>query len=103
MFVILCYSDVLHRTIAALVGCALSLGLLGLVKEAPTIDAVSSWIDAGTLLLIFALMIIAQVNHHFAVVFMYSFRYHLFYKSVTLNWGINISVSPSSETQNQRI
>lgn len=50
--------DIAHRTLIAFVGSFCMLGLLLVANEAPTIDEVMTWVDFGTLGLLFGMMLI---------------------------------------------
>lgn len=50
-------SEVIHRCYATFIGSFLALGLVSLVHEMPELPQIISMIDAGTLMLLFAMMI----------------------------------------------
>lgn len=53
-------SEVVHRTVAALLGSFVALFALTVVQGAPELDRVTSWLDVGTLALLFSMMLIVN-------------------------------------------
>ena len=54
-------SELLHRTLAAIVGSFVVLGLLMLANKAPSMATVVTWIDAAALSLLFGMMVLVGV------------------------------------------
>lgn len=50
--------DLLHRTVAALLGSFLAVGLLSVLHERPSFLTIMTWIDYNTLSLLFGMMVI---------------------------------------------
>lgn len=50
--------DVVHRTVAAALGCFLVLGTMAALGERATIHQVAGWLDVDTLLLLFGMMML---------------------------------------------
>ncbi|XP_064484124.1 P protein-like [Ornithodoros turicata] len=53
--------ELVHRTLAALVGATLAVTALSLVGERPSLDRVVSWLDVETLSLLFGMMVLVAI------------------------------------------
>lgn len=53
--------EVVHRTFAAMVASTMSIALLAMMNERPTMPEVMAWIDVETLLLLFGMMILVAI------------------------------------------
>lgn len=53
--------EVVHRTFAAMIASTLSISILALMNERPTMPELMSWIDVETLLLLFGMMILVAI------------------------------------------
>lgn len=53
--------EVVHRTFAAMVASTMSIGLLAMMNQRPTMPQIMSWIDVETLLLLFGMMILVAI------------------------------------------
>lgn len=53
--------EVVHRTFAAMIASTLSIAILALMNERPTMPELMSWIDVETLLLLFGMMILVAI------------------------------------------
>ncbi|KAK9886498.1 hypothetical protein WA026_016778 [Henosepilachna vigintioctopunctata] len=53
--------ELLHRTVAALLACVLSLAILAAFNAKPSIEEIVSWAGIDTLLLLFSMMILVTV------------------------------------------
>lgn len=53
--------EVVHRTFAAMVASTMSIAILALMNERPTMPMLMSWIDVETLLLLFGMMILVAI------------------------------------------
>ncbi|XP_025406377.1 P protein-like [Sipha flava] len=58
---ILIITEVVHKSIAAILAATTSIAILALLDERPTKDELSSWIDIETLLLLFCMMVIVGI------------------------------------------
>ncbi|KAF5270224.1 hypothetical protein FQA39_LY08438 [Lamprigera yunnana] len=58
---ILIIFDVIHRTLAAMLGSTLSIAILALLDVRPTLEEIVSWIDIETLLLLFSMMTLVSI------------------------------------------
>ncbi|XP_066999019.2 P protein [Anabrus simplex] len=54
-------SEVIHRTLAAVVASTISIAILAAMNERPTTAEMISWIDVETLLLLFSMMILVAI------------------------------------------
>ncbi|KOX78697.1 P protein [Melipona quadrifasciata] len=55
------YAAVVHRTLAAMLASTMSIAILAILNERPTMNEVMSWIDVDTLLLLFSMMILVGI------------------------------------------
>lgn len=53
--------EIIDRTFAAMLASTLSIGILALMNERPTMPEILSWIDVETLLLLFGMMILVGI------------------------------------------
>lgn len=53
--------EIVHRTFAAMIASTMSIGILALMNERPTMPELMSWIDVETLLLLFGMMILVAI------------------------------------------
>lgn len=53
--------EVVHRTFAAMVASTMSIAILALMNERPSMPLLMSWIDVETLLLLFGMMILVAI------------------------------------------
>ena len=53
--------DIVHRTLAAMIGATAAIACLTLVHERPPLDKVISWLDVETLTLLFGMMIMVAI------------------------------------------
>lgn len=53
--------EIVHRTFAAMVASTMSIALLAMMNERPTMVQLMSWIDVETLLLLFGMMILVAI------------------------------------------
>lgn len=53
--------EVVHRTFAAIIASTLSIGILAMMNEKPSMQTLMSWIDVETLLLLFGMMILVAI------------------------------------------
>ena len=53
--------DVVHRTLAAMIGATAAIACLTLVHERPPLEKVASWLDIETLTLLFGMMIMVAI------------------------------------------
>lgn len=85
--------EVVHRTFAAMVASTMSIAILALMNERPTMSLIMSWIDVETLLLLFGMMILVAILsetgvfdylavYAFKVCFFFLFRLDKFYKQI---------------------
>ncbi|XP_050055665.1 P protein-like isoform X2 [Aphis gossypii] len=58
---ILIITEVVHKSIAAILAATMSISILALLDERPTKDELSSWVDIETLLLLFCMMVIVGI------------------------------------------
>lgn len=58
---ILIIFELIHRTLAAIVGATVAIGFLSIIGERPTLAEVISWLDVETLSLLFGMMIIVAI------------------------------------------
>lgn len=71
--------DVVHRTFAAMVASTLSLSVLAVMHQKPSMEEIVSWLDTETLLLLFGMMILVAILSEtgifdFLAVFAYKVR-----------------------------
>jgi len=55
-------TEVMHRTMAAMIGAAMTLVVLGLQNRVPTLSTVVGWMDHGTLGLLWGMMLIVGIT-----------------------------------------
>lgn len=55
------YSQIVHRTFAAMLASTLSISLLAALNDRPTHHEIIGWIDVETILLLFSMMILVGV------------------------------------------
>ncbi|KAJ6641782.1 P protein [Pseudolycoriella hygida] len=53
--------ELVHRTLAAILGSTMAIGILAALHERPTLEHVISWIDVETLLLLFGMMVLVAI------------------------------------------
>jgi hypothetical protein len=53
--------DIVHRTLAAMIGATAAIGCLTFVHERPPLEKVVSWLDVETLTLLFGMMIMVAI------------------------------------------
>lgn len=53
--------EIVHRTFAAMIASTMSIALLAMMNERPTMPELMSWIDIETLLLLFGMMILVAI------------------------------------------
>lgn len=53
--------EIIERTIAAMLASTLSIAVLALMNNRPTMPEISSWIDVETLLLLFGMMVLVGI------------------------------------------
>lgn len=53
--------EIVHRTFAAMVASTMSIALLAMMDERPTMPQIMSWVDIETLLLLFGMMILVAI------------------------------------------
>lgn len=53
--------EIIDRTLASIIASTISIGVLALMNERPTMSEIISWIDAETLLLLFSMMILVGI------------------------------------------
>ncbi|XP_054715570.1 P protein-like [Uloborus diversus] len=58
---ILIIFDLVHRTLAAMIGATAAISCLALVGERPSLEEVLSWVDVETLSLLFGMMILVSI------------------------------------------
>ncbi|XP_050545556.1 P protein isoform X2 [Daktulosphaira vitifoliae] len=58
---VLIISEVVHKTIAAILAATMSISILAVMNERPSKDELSSWVDIETLLLLFCMMVIVGI------------------------------------------
>ncbi|VVC40695.1 Hypothetical protein CINCED_3A022746 [Cinara cedri] len=58
---VLIITEVIHKSIAAILAATTSISILALLDERPTKDELSSWVDIETLLLLFCMMVIVGI------------------------------------------
>ncbi|KAL0127051.1 hypothetical protein PUN28_005401 [Cardiocondyla obscurior] len=58
---ILIIFEVVHRTLAALLACTMSIAILAALNKRPSMDELISWIDMDTLLLLFSMMVLVAI------------------------------------------
>ncbi|KAK1131690.1 hypothetical protein K0M31_015851 [Melipona bicolor] len=58
---ILIIFEVVHRTLAAMLASTMSIAILAVLNERPTMNELMSWIDVDTLLLLFSMMILVGI------------------------------------------
>lgn len=55
------FSQVVHRTLAAMLAATMSVAILAALDERPSIMNIASWIDFETLLLLFSMMVMVGI------------------------------------------
>ncbi|ESO95247.1 hypothetical protein LOTGIDRAFT_180671 [Lottia gigantea] len=58
---ILIIFELVHRTVAALIGSFAAIAVLSALNERPTTDTIISWIDMETMMLLFGMMILVAI------------------------------------------
>ncbi|XP_037042461.1 P protein-like [Bradysia coprophila] len=53
--------ELVHRTLAAVIGSTIAIALLAAMDERPTLEHIISWIDIETLLLLFGMMVLVAI------------------------------------------
>lgn len=53
--------ELVHRTFAAMIASTMSIALLAMMDQRPTMPEIMSWIDVETLLLLFGMMILVAI------------------------------------------
>lgn len=53
--------EIVHRTLAAMIGATAALAALTIVAERPSLEQVATWIDVETLTLLFSMMLLVAV------------------------------------------
>lgn len=53
--------EIVHRTFAAMVASTMSIAILAMMDERPTMPQIMSWVDIETLLLLFGMMILVAI------------------------------------------
>lgn len=53
--------EVVHRTFAAMIASTMSIALLAMMDQRPSMPQIMSWIDVETLLLLFGMMILVAI------------------------------------------
>lgn len=53
--------DLVHRTLAAMIGATTAISCLALVGERPSLEEVLSWVDVETLSLLFGMMVLVSI------------------------------------------
>jgi P protein len=53
--------ELVHRTFAAMIASTMSIGILAVMNQRPTMTQIMSWIDIETLLLLFGMMILVAI------------------------------------------
>ena len=53
--------EIVHRTLAAMIGATAALAALTIVSERPSLEQVATWIDVETLTLLFSMMLLVAV------------------------------------------
>lgn len=64
VFIIICLLlllEVINRSVVSFIGAFLTLFLLGLTAESPSLDTVIHWMDPSTLCMLFGMMVITQM------------------------------------------
>lgn len=74
--------EIVHRTFAAMVASTMSIALLAMMNERPTMPQLMSWIDVETLLLLFGMMILVAICSEtgifdYLAVYAYKVSFHL--------------------------
>lgn len=75
--------EIVHRTFAAMVASTMSIAILALMNERPTMPVLMSWIDVETLLLLFGMMILVAILSEtgiFDYLAVYAFKVFVLFK-----------------------
>lgn len=54
-------SEIVHRTLAAMLACTISVAILAALDDRPSMQTMVSWVDAETVLLLFSMMILVAI------------------------------------------
>lgn len=74
--------EIVHRTFAAMFASTMSIGLLAMMNERPTMPELMSWIDVETLLLLFGMMILVAILSEtgiFDCLAVYAYKVHFLF------------------------